>query len=709
VLGAGVQTPESLIKSYLTMPTTPCGTPLAWSAEALSWQGASASASTATPALAGCNKALTIVKVQLMTDAAAARTGLAFNLDVNDGGGILNPGGIARPAIKQATLSLPEGLTINPSLAAGLGACSEAEFARETALSEPGAGCPNAAKIGEVTVEGALGLAEPLKGALYLATPNANPYNALLAVYMIARSPRRGLAVKSIGKIEPDPNTGRLTATFDNLPRLLYTHFGLTLREGQRSALLSPPACGSYRAGIEIASWAEPTVFTPDSSFFLINRADGGGPCPTGGALPFAPGLLAGSLNPRPATYTPFYLRMTRTDSEQEITSYSATFPPGLLAKIAGVSECPEAALAAAATRSGAAEEASPSCPDSSRIGHTLAGYGVGATLAWAPGGLYLAGPWHGSPLSVVAIDSAKIGPFDLGVVVVRTAVRVDTRRAVASIDAAGSDPIPHIIDGIPIHVRDIRVYLDRPGFILNGTSCDPFAVTSTLRGAGADPFHTGDETSATSTQRFQLLGCRALGFKPRLKLALRGGTRRARHPAFRATLIERAGDANISSVSVTLPPSVFLAQEHLKSICTKAQFARDACPADSVYGHARAITPLLDQPLKGPVYVRSSATKVPDLVMSLRGGGVSAEVACRIDSSRGGLRGNCEGLPDAPVSKFTMTLPGGKRSLLVNSEDLCAKPQRANARFIAQSNETAVLHPRVAVKCHKPKRRKHR
>ncbi len=705
VLGPGVQEPETLIKSYLTMPTTPCGAPLAFSAGATSWQAGAASASAAAPALTQCSKSLSTVKVQLMTDSAASPTGLAFNLAVNDGGGILNPGGIARPAIKQAILSLPEGLTINPSLGAGLGSCSEADFARESAGSTPGAGCPNNSKIGDVTVEGALGLAEPLQGALYLAAPHANPFGTLLALYMVARSARRGLIVESIGKLEPDEHTGRLLATFDQLPRLLYTHFSLALREGQRSTLVSPPLCGTYTTDLALSSWAEPAVFTSDSSAFFVNHGEAGGACPSGGIPPFHPGLLAGSINPRPAAYTPFYLRMTRTDAEQEITSYSASFPPGLLAKIAGVPECSEAAIAAAKHRSGAEELANPSCPAGSLIGHTIAGYGVGGVLAWAPGNLYLAGPFHGSALSVVAVDAAQIGPFDLGVVVVRTAVRIDPRSGQASIDAAGSDPIPHILAGIPLHVRDIRVYVDRPGFTLNPTSCDPLSVTSTLSGAGADPFSPADDSSATTSQRYQLLGCSALGFRPRLSLALKGGTKRGSHPALRATLRPRASEANIGAVSVTLPPSLFLAQEHLHSICTRAQFAHEACPPDSIYGHARAITPLLDRPLEGPAYVRSSSNLVPDLVMSLRGRGVSIEVVCRIDSSRGGLRGNCESLPDAPVTKFTLTLPGGRRSLLAVAEDLCAAPQRANARFIGQNNETEVLHPRLGVKCHRHRR----
>ncbi len=702
--------PDALIKTYLTLPTTPCGSPLSFAAASSSWQGVQAQAAATTPALTACNKALTTPKVQLMTEAASARTGLAFNLAVNDGGGILNPGGIARPAVKTAIVSLPAGLTINPSLGAGLGVCSVADFARESAGSEPGAGCANNSKIGTVTLDGVLGLAEPLRGSVYLAKPYESPSGSLLAVYILARSPRRGLIVKSRGKIEPDPASGRLVASFDNLPRLLYTHFSLSLREGQRSTLISPPACGTYVGEMRVSSWAEPDTFTATSSVFLITRGDIG-PCPGAGAAPFHPGLVAGSINPTAAARTPFYLRMTRTDGEQEITSYSATFPPGLLAKIAGVGECSDAAIAAAKARTGprggAEELAQPSCPASSLIGHTQAGYGVGGVLAWAPGNLYLAGPYHGAPLSVVAIDAALIGPFDLGVVVVRSAIRIDPRTAQASIDAAGSDPIPHILKGIPLHLRDIRVSVDRPDFTRNPTSCDRMAVASTLTGSGADPFSSGDDSRATSSQRFQLLNCTLLGFRPALSLRLSGATRHGGYPSLRATYAPRPRDANLSGVSVTMPPSVFLAQEHIDTVCTRVQFARDACPAGSIYGHARAITPLMDEALEGPVYLRSSRTAVPDLVADLKGRGIEIEVPGRIDSSRGGIRANFEGLPDAPVTKFVLTLPGGKLGLVQNGESLCARTQRANARFVAQSNETAVGHPKLIVKCKKKKKGK--
>ena len=693
------QASETQTKSYLTLPTVSCGVPPAFVATATSWAGASEEATTTIPPLENCNKPLAKVKVQLMTEAAAARTGMAFNVEVNDGGGILNPAGIARPPIKTAVASLPEGLTINPSLGAGLGTCGEAEWARETATSEPGAGCPNASKIGDVVLDGTLGLPEQLKGSVYLARPFANPSGKLIALYMLARLPGRGLIVKSQGYLVPDPANGRLVATFDELPRLLYTHLELTLREGQRSALLSPPTCGTYPSDLTIASWAEPGVFRPTpSSYFLITHGDGSSPCPEG-APPFAPGLTAGSVSATAGAYAPLYIRMNREDSEQEITSYSASFPPGLLGKIAGVTPCPDAQIAAAAHRSGVEEQADPSCPASSSIGHTMAGYGAGGTLAWAPGGLYLAGPYHGAPLSVVAIDAALVGPFDLGVVVVRQAIRIDPRSAQVSLDAAGSDPIPHILDGIPLHLRDIRVYIDRPDFMVNPTSCDPMQISSRLGGAGANPFDPGDDTSGGSAQRYQVVGCTALGFRPALSMHLSGSVRHAGHPRLTAVYKPRAG-ANLGAVSVTLPPSVFLAQEHIREVCTRPQFAAGRCPAGSVYGKARAVTPLLEAPLEGPVYLRSSKNSIPDLVADLHGRGIEIEVPGRIDTSRGGIRANFEGLPDAPVTSFTMTLFGGKRGLITNAGNPCHDRRRANARYIAQSNLTAITRPPLKAKC---------
>ena len=325
--------------------------------------------------------------------------------------------------------------------------------------------------------------------------------------------------------------------------------------------------------------------------------------------------------------------------------------------------------------RSGVAERDDPSCPAASLIGRTFSGYGVGTVLAYAPGNLYLAGPYRGSSFSVVAVNSALVGPFDLGVVIVRSAIRVDPQTAQVSIDATGTDPIPHIVDGIPIHLRDVRVYIDRPNVTLNPTSCAPFTLSSALNGAGQRYDDRSDDTLATAIAPFQAFDCSSLGFRPRIGLRTKGGTRRGDLPSLRVVVRPRPGQANIAAAQVTLPDSLFLEQDHIRTICSRVQFAADQCPPGSVYGHVSVHTPLLDRPMTGPAFLRSSDNTLPDLVFALRGQGIQIDLAGRIDSVRGGIRGTFSKLPDAPVTKFVLTMNAGRRGILVNAENLCAKP----------------------------------
>jgi hypothetical protein len=708
--------PAALIKSYLTLPTSPCAVPLHWEAAATSWQGAGDEAAVDDHDSEGhalrlhnCLPSRSIGSAKLRTGSAASATGFVFGLETNDGGGLFNEEGHVTSPTEKAVVALPEGLTINPSLGAGLGVCTEADFARETISTPPGSGCPNASKIGDVSVEGLMGSDEPVGGSVYLAQPYANPFGALIGLYVTVSSPQRGLFGKAFGEVVPDPRSGRLVASFENLPKLHYTHFSLDLREGQRAAMVSPPTCGGYGADLELTPWSSPSERIHDTSTFFITSGENGGPCPGGGLAPFQPGLEAGSLNPQAGAYSSFFLRMTRSDADQEITSYSATFPPGMLGKIAGIPYCPDAAIEAAKARTGVEERDHPSCPADSTIGRTVSGYGLGGTLAYAPGGLYLAGPYHGAPLSIVAIDSALVGPFDLGVVVVRSAIRVDPLSAQATVDSAGSDPIPHILKGIPIHLRDIRVYLDRPSFMVNPTSCDVMKTTSLLTGAGADVFSSADDVPASSAQRYQLANCSALGFKPEFSLALKGGTERGRYPALRAVYQPRVGDGNIAKAVVTLPHSLFLATEHLETVCTRPELAAHKCPPGSQLGTAEAITPLLEVPLSGGVYLRSSDHALPDIVADLQGRGIEILLEGRVSGKHGGLRASFEALPDAPVTRFTMNLFSGRHGLLQVSENLCAAPQRASAYFVAHDSSSVVERPQLKVRCKKKSRRKRR
>jgi hypothetical protein len=704
-----VEPPKADIRPYITLPTA-CGEPLKFTARARSWQqpGLAEASWIGSEPIHGCEGLGFEPKptTRLSSDRTTTPSGFDFTLDGNSAG-LLNPKARASSQVRNAVISLPEGLTVNPSVGAGLGVCTPAEFAAESVSTPPGAACPNSATLGHITVESPL-VEGTLEGSMFLAQPDdpatgepgaENPFDSLLALYLVAKSPERGVIVKVAGKVTPNPATGQLVATFVDLPQLPYSHFNVHFREGQRSLLATPSACGVYPTSVDAVSWlgSQEHADAP----FQLTKGLGGGPCPSGLA-PFAPTALAGTLNRSAGAYTSFYLQLDRTDAEQEFTSYSSDLPPGLLGKIAGVPYCPESAIAAAKLKSGTEEAEHPSCPAASRIGHTVSGYGLGSDLAYATGGLYLAGPYHGSPISVVAIDSANVGPFDLGVVVVRSAIRVEPRRAQVSIDSAGSDPIPHIVAGIPIHLRDIRVYIDRPDFMINPTSCEPFSADSIMNGSGASFSNPSDDMTARAPYPFQVSNCSALGFQPRLSFRLKGGTTRGDYPELTSTVRPRPGDANIANAAVTLPKTMFLAQQHIGTACTRGQFAAHRCPANSVYGTATAITPLLGEPLQGPVYLRSSNDVLPEMVADLTGGGVEVEVVGRIDAPHGGLRGRFEVLPDAPVTKFVLKLKGGKQGVIQLSRNVCAQRQFAAARMIGQNNVGVRFTPVMTPECHK-------
>jgi hypothetical protein len=693
-----VQTNKPL--PFLTLPAS-CQGPLTYRAQVDSWQapGRWVGDGATTPAQERCDQLhfQTTSFSGPTSNRASTATGFDFNLSV-DQEGLTNPeGGITGPEVQRAVVSLPEGFTINPSLGAGLGVCTPSQYEAETPTSVPGQACPNNSKIGELSFQSPLVIEETtsfeqiVKGAIYLAQPFDNPFDALVGVYLVARAPN-GIFVKVAGRLLPDPSSGRITALFEGMPQLPYTNLKIHFREGQRAPIATPAACGNYVTDVELTPWQDEAAISPvvehQDFEFHVTQGVGGGSCPGGGPAPFSPGAADGSQNSQAGAYSPFLLHLTRSDTEAEITRYSAVLPPGLLGKIAGVPYCPDADIEAARHETGTAEQEHPSCPAASEIGHTLAGYGLGGVLAYAPGGLYLTGPYHGAPLSITAIDSALVGPFDLGVIIVRSAIEVNPITTQVSIDSAASDPIPHIIGGIPLHLRDIRVYIDRPQFTVNPTSCERFQTTSTLTGSSppfADPFGQ----SATVSDPFQVAGCSSLGFQPKLSLQLLGGTKVNKNPSLRATVTMRPGDANFRSAAVALPHAEFLAQEHIRTVCAKRLFDAHACPKGSIYGSARAFTPLLAEPMVGPVYLVSGmGHRLPDLVVPLAGpGGIEVDLDAKIDQVRGGMRATFEGLPDAPASKFVLTLFGGKRGLLVNSADVCQNPATASVRFLGQNN----------------------
>jgi hypothetical protein len=287
-------------------------------------------------------------------------------------------------------------------------------------------------------------------------------------------------------------------------------------------------------------------------------------------------------------------------------------------------------------------------------------------------------------------ITPALAGPVDLGTVVVRVALNVDQETARIR---AVSDTIPRILEGIPLDIRSVTVKLDRPSFTLNPTSCEPFSFTgSAFAASGA---------SAPLSQRFQVGGCNALGFRPKLKLSLSGSVKRRGHPALKAVLTTRPGDANIASTQVTLPSAELLDNAHLRNICTRVQFTANQCPASSIYGHAKAVTPLLAQPLEGPVYLGTGyGDKLPDLLADLNGQ-IHVVLRGKVDSPKGaGLRTSFEVVPDAPVSSFTLEMQGGGKGLVQNSINLCAKPSLATVLMKGQNGKTFATEQPVKVSC---------
>jgi hypothetical protein len=284
-------------------------------------------------------------------------------------------------------------------------------------------------------------------------------------------------------------------------------------------------------------------------------------------------------------------------------------------------------------------------------------------------------------------VTPAVAGPFDLGNVVVRAALQVDPETAQIT---AVSDPLPTILHGIPLDLRNVRISINRHEFTLNPTSCDPMSVDSALTSAGGATAHTAS--------RFQAADCASLGLAPKLAFKFSGApTRRGGHPKLTATLTTKRGDANLGRVQVTLPKTEYLENAHIRTVCTRVQYAADQCPEKSIYGYARAWTPLLDQPLEGPVYLRSSDHKLPDLVASLDGQ-IHIDLDGRINSFHRRIRNTFDVVPDAPVSKFVLTMQGGRKGLLVNNTDLCKAKPRAGVEFNGQNGTVADINPLVKV-----------
>jgi hypothetical protein len=595
---------------------------------------------------------------------------------------------IANSYLKTAKVTLPEGMGLNPASANGLVACTDTQFHYHTDLAIE---CPDASKIGTVEVQTPSLPADSLGGTVYVGQPLSNDPTTgeQFRIFIHVTSVRFGVNVRLIGKVFPNLKTGQLTAVVDENPQATFSSFKLHLNGGSKGTLTTPGTCGPHTTLTEMTPWSgnvSPPLASPNpSNAFTLTSLPEGGNCPnTLAERPFAPSTSAVSDSTQAGAYTPFRVRIARTDGQQELKVVNVTLPKGLTGKLAGIPYCSDAALAAAAASSGVVQQTSSSCPAASQIGTTTTAAGSGSGPLKIAGKAFLAGPYKGAPLSMVSITPGVAGPYDIGTVVVRVALNVNPETAQIN---AVSDLIPDVFGGVKLDIRSIDVNVDRSKFMLNPTNCAAQATSGVINGGGADPSNPAVFSSHAVSAPYAATGCDSLAFKPKLHTRLSGPTKRGKNPRIRAILEAREGDANLSRTALTLPHSLFLDQSHIQMVCTRPQLASQTCPTAAVYGHAEAATPLLSDKLKGPVYLVSSNHNLPDLVADLRGQ-VNIQLHGVISSKHGGLKTVFNSLPDVPVKKFVLNMEGGKKSLLVNSTNTCKGKQRAVLNIKAQNGK---------------------
>jgi hypothetical protein len=621
---------------------------------------------------------------------AEVTTTLPFN-PAKEGGEVEeNPDGsfdgISQSHLRTAQVTLPKGMGLNPAGAVGLVACTDAQFGKGTRAEDNS--CPAASDVGTVEVETPPLPAGALKGDVYVGEQKSrDPASGEeFRILVEAKSKRYDVVARLIGNVKADPATGQLTAVFDDqqvgpfagtlprgLPQVPFESVKIRF-DGSKAVLTSPPTCATQTTTSAMEPWARPGTFVGPTADFALSSIPGGGACPTTMAeRPFSPSFKAKSQKTKGGAKSPFRVHIDRSDGQQELKGVNVTLPNGLIGKLRGLQYCPEAAIDAAAAKAGAEEHSGVSCPDKSWLGLATTRAGTGPDPLQIAGNAYLAGPYKGAPVSMVVITPAVAGPFDLGNVVVRVALFIKPRSAQVR---AVSDVIPDVFGGVKLDIRSIDVNVERKGFMRNPTGCGKKKVVAFFRGGGADPTNPAAFSGVKASTPYRATRCKRLPFKPHLSTRLLGGpdvTTRGKHPKLRAVLEARGRDANIKRAAVALPHALFLDQGHIRTVCTKPQLAARECPKAAIYGHAKAKTPLLDKPLKGPVYMVSSKHELPDLVADLRGQ-VNVQLYGVISSERGGIK-TVFNSPDVQVKRFVLTMKGGDRGLLINSTNLCTDP----------------------------------
>lgn len=626
-------------------------------------------ASAKMPAITGCGRlgfkpSMAIVPTSKASDSPS---GLDVELKVPQNE---DPNGLATPDLKDAKVVLPEGVTVNPSSASGMAGCPllsgkeghPGQSGIDLENGEP-ANCPNASKVGKVRIKSPL-LEEELEGGVYVAQQNANPFKSLLALYIAAEAPERGVVVKLAGHVALDEQTGQLTTTFDENPQLPFETLKLDFFGGERAPLATPRSCGSYQPTALLEPWSHQGASgeegTPNAEPhigpFEVTSGPGGSAC---GGSPFAPFFTAGAVNNQAGAFSSFAMTLGRKDGEQRFSTVSITMPPGLAGMISKVSQCANAQAEAG------------DCPAASKIGHVNAEAGVGAQPVTLPEAgkaedpVYLTEKYDGAPFGLSIVVPAEAGPFNLGTVVVRAKIEVDPHTGQVSVI---SNPMPIMLQGVPLDVKVIHVEVNNPNFIFNPTNCRELHVGGTIGSA--------EGARAGVSSRFQAANCAALSFKPVLKAETHAYHTRRRGSYLKVSIRAAQGQANLAKVHVTLPKNLPADLATLKKACTEAQFKANpaGCPKASAVGFVVVHTPVLSKPLTGPaIYVSHGGAQFPDLALVLQGEGITIIQEGITNISKGFTSSSFNAIPDLPVSSIEVTLPESAKPALGDSDrNLC-------------------------------------
>jgi sugar lactone lactonase YvrE len=615
--------------------------------------------------ITGCGK-LTFepqIEVRPSTSVADSPMGMTVTVRVPQNE---NPNNLATPELRNATVTLPQGVSIDPSAANGLGGCTPAEIKLH---SEAAPECPDASQIGRLELV-APSLPEPLSGRVYLSSEHSGN---VFHIFQVIEG--QGLLIKLEGTVVANEQTGQLTTRFTELPQLPFSELKLTFDGGAGASLASPQHCGTYTTTTALEPYSQEgaerelghALATP-SPFSQSQFASG-----CGGA--FAPSFSAGTSNPAAGAFSPFSLTFSRSDGEQDLSGVSVTMPPGLSGKLAGVQQCSTAEIEAAQHNSGAAEQASPSCPAASQLGTVQAGAGPGEKPFYDAGKVYLTGPYKGAPFGLVEVVPLLAGPFDLGTVVVRQTININPNTAQVTV---ASDPLPTIIDGVPLRVRTVHVEINRPEFTFNPTSCDPMNVTGALSST------EGATANVSSHFQVQAASCATLKFAPKLSASTSARASKAGGASLDVKVASGTGQANIAKVDLQFPKQLSSRLTTLQKACTEAQFNANpaGCPAAADIGSAIVHTPILNAPLAGPVYLVShGGAAFPDVEIILQGEGVELVLDGKTQIKQGITYSHFETVPDEPFTSFETKLPTGRYSIFGAN-----LPEKAKYNFCGQS-----------------------